>query len=294
MRRSLHWKKASGFAHGAQHAIRRSKHLSQIDAAAFLSLQHVSIARGDATVLHDVSLSIRRGEHIAILGPNGCGKSTLIKTMTCEIYPLITPGMHVEIFGRARWDLTELRRKLGVVTCETPSKSALHTTSFDAVLTGFFSSATLWPNLTVTDAMRSAAAVALKQVGAETFADRPLGALSAGQQKRVLIARALVGSGPVASERMLLLDEPSNALDLAAQAELRHTMRKLAQDGTGLILVTHHIADIVPEIDRVLFMRDGRIVGDGSRADMLTEEKLFELFGVHVNLAERDGFLHAW
>jgi iron complex transport system ATP-binding protein len=183
---------------------------------------------------------------------------------------------------------------MGVVTCETPSKSALHTTSFDAVLTGFFSSATLWPNLTVTDEMRAVAVQALKQVGAEAFADRPLGALSAGQQKRVLIARALVGSGDAPGERMLLLDEPSNALDLSAQAELRHTMRRLAQDGTGLILVTHHIADIVPEIDRVIFMRDGRIVGDGSRAEMLTEQKLFELFGVRVNLSERDGYLHAW
>jgi iron complex transport system ATP-binding protein len=268
--------------------------LSEQSSSTFLSLQHVSIARGETTVLHDVNLSIRRGEHIAILGPNGCGKSTLIKTMTSEIYPLVQPGTHVEIFGRARWDLTELRRKMGVVTCETPSKSALHTTSFDAVLTGFFSSATLWPNLTVTDEMRVIAAHALKQVGAEAFADRPLGALSAGQQKRVLIARALVGSGDVPSERMLLLDEPSNALDLSAQAELRETMRKLAQEGTGLILVTHHIADIVPEIDRVIFMRDGRIVGDGSRNEMLTEQRLFDLFGVRVNLSERDGYLHAW
>jgi iron complex transport system ATP-binding protein len=291
---TLHWKKAGRFVHGAQQRLAGATPLSQIDAATFLSLQHVSVARGNTTVLHDVSLSIRRGERIAILGPNGCGKSTLIKTMTCELYPLILPGMHVEIFGRARWDLTELRRKLGVVTCETPSKSALHTTSFNAVLTGFFSSATLWPNLTVTNTMRETAAAALKQVGAQAFADRPLGELSAGQQKRVLIARALVGSGAVASERMLLLDEPSNALDLAAQAELRQTMRHLAQDGTGIILVTHHIADIVPEIDRVLFMRNGRIAGDGSRKEMLTEDRLSELFGVRVNLAERDGFLHAW
>ena len=261
---------------------------------AFLSLQHVSVARGEATVLHDINLQVRRGERIAILGPNGCGKSTLIKTMTCELYPLVRPGMQVEIFGRARWDVTELRRKLGVVTCEMPSKSALETTSFDAVLTGFFSSSTLWPNLTVTDRMRDAARDALGHVGGAGFADQRLGTLSAGQQKRVLIARALVASGNVAGERVLLLDEPSNALDLAAQAELRRTLRTLAGQGTGLILVTHHIADIVPEIDRVLFMRDGRITGDGIRAEMLTEAKLQNLFGVRVNLTECDGFLHAW
>ncbi len=262
--------------------------------APFLSLQHVSVARGGETVLHDISFDMRMGESIAILGPNGCGKSTLIKTMTCELYPLAQPGMTVEIFGRARWDVTQLRQRLGLVTSETLSKSALHTPALDAVLTGFFSSATLWPNLTVTDAMRDSAAQALHDVGASPYASKPLGALSAGQQKRVLIARALVGSGHNPRERVLLLDEPSNALDLAAQAELRATMRRLAQSGTGLILVTHHIADIVPEIDRVIFMQDGRITAAGSGAEMLTEAKLTKLFSTQVTLTERDGFLHAW
>jgi iron complex transport system ATP-binding protein len=268
--------------------------LQHIDSSPFLSLEHVNIVRGEATVLHDIHLHIRRGEHIAILGPNGCGKSTLIKTMTSEIYPLVQPGTRVEIFGRSRWDVTELRRRLGVVTCETPSKSALGTNAFDAVLTGFFSSTTLWPNLTVTDAMRATAREALEQVGASALATRTLGTLSAGQQKRVLIARAMVGSGAIGGDRMLLLDEPSNALDLSSQAELRETMRRIAREGTGLILVTHHIADIVPEIDRVIFMRDGRIIDDGPRTEMLTEAKLGSLFGVAVNLSERDGYLHAW
>ncbi len=257
-------------------------------------MEHVSVARGDATVLHDIHLHIRRGEHIAILGPNGCGKSTLIKAMTRELYPLVQPGMRVEVFGKARWDVTELRRRLGVVTCETPSKSACGTNALDVVLTGFFSSATLWPNLVVTDNMRVIAKEALEHVGATHLAHRLLGELSAGQQKRVLIARAMVGSGATASDRVLLLDEPSNALDLAAQSELRETMRTLARQGTGLILVTHHIADIVPEIDRVIFMRDGSIVDDGPRLDMLTEAKLSALFGTAVNLSERDGYLHAW
>lgn len=268
--------------------------MSQAPADAFLALRHVCVARGEITVLHDIDLSVRRGECIAILGPNGCGKSTLIKTMTRELYPLALPGSRVEIFGRERWDVTALRRRLGLVTSETPSRSALGTTALDVVLTGFFSSATLWPNLVVTQAMRDAAQTALQQVGATSFAQQTLGVLSAGQQKRVLIARAMVGSGEVAAERVLLLDEPSNALDLSAQAELRETMRRLAREGTGLILVTHHIADIVPEIGRVIFMQDGRITGDGTRESMLSEVALSGLFGTRVNLTERNGFLHAW
>ncbi len=260
----------------------------------FLHLQNVNVARGETTVLHSIDLHVQQGECIAILGPNGCGKSTLIKTITRELYPLVQPETRVQLFGRERWDVTELRRRLGVVTSETPSQSALGTSATDAILTGFFSSTTLWPNLVVTPAMRRAAAEAIQQVGAAGFAQRELGTLSAGQQKRVLIARALVGSGERPQERVLLLDEPSNALDLQAQAELRETMRALARAGTGLLLVTHHIADVVPEVRRVITMRDGRIVGDGAREQMLTEEHLGALFQTRVNLTERDGYLHAW
>ena len=250
--------------------------------------------RGSRTVLHDISLEVRAGERVAILGPNGCGKSTLIKTMTCELYPLVQPGMRVRIFGRERWDVTELRRRLGVVAAEPPAQAALATCGLDAVITGYFSSATLWSNLHVTDEMREHAAEVLRQVGADALAQIPLGEMSAGQQRRVMIGRALAASGTGSESRMLLLDEPSNALDLRAQHELRDTMRLLAQAGTGIILITHHTADIVPEIDRVLMMRDGRIVADGARGDLLTGNRLSELFRVPVSLTERDGYLHAW
>jgi iron complex transport system ATP-binding protein len=255
----------------------------------FLELAHVSVARGENVVLHDLNLSVKAGEHIAILGPNGCGKSTLIKTITCECYPLVEPGMKVRIFGRERWDLTELKKRLGVVSTELPGKQTLHTSGRDAVITGFFSSSTLWPNLVVTDEMRTRAEEILGVVDAVGIADKLVGEMSAGQQRRIMIGRALVGSAG-----MLLLDEPSNALDLAAQAELRGLMRKLAQQGTGIMLITHHIADIVPEIERILMMRDGRIVADGSRAELLTAARLGELFGTEVELTERDGFRHAW
>jgi iron complex transport system ATP-binding protein len=265
---------------------------------AFLELAHVNVARGDNVVLHDINLTVNTGEHIAILGPNGCGKSTLIKTITCECYPLVQPEMKVSIFGRARWDLTELKKRLGVVSAELPGKATLHTTGRDAVLTGFFSSSTLWPNLTVTDDMRARTEEVLELVDAVPLAEKPVGQMSAGQQRRVMIGRALVGSGAAAagdgSRQMLLLDEPSNALDLAAQADLRGLLRRLARQGTGILLITHHIADIPPEIDRILMMRDGRIVADGSKDELLTAERLSDLFRTEVRLTEKDGFYHAW
>src|SRR5580692_1352159 len=141
--------------------------------ASFLELEHVNVARGDAVVLHDINLRVEAGEHIAILGPNGCGKSTLIKTMTCECYPLALAGTRVSIFGRERWDLTELKRRLGVVQADLPGKPTLRTSGRDAVLTGFFSSSTLWPNLTVTPEMRVRAGQVLELVGAQAIANKP-------------------------------------------------------------------------------------------------------------------------
>jgi iron complex transport system ATP-binding protein len=262
----------------------------------FLHLAHVNVARGDNVVLHDINLTVNTGEHIAILGPNGCGKSTLIKTMTCECYPIVQPETKVSIFGRERWDLTELKKRLGVVSAELPGKPTLHTLGRDAVLTGFFSSSTLWPNLTVTQEMRTLADEVLRQIDAVELADKPVGQMSAGQQRRIMIGRALVGSASAADEatQMLLLDEPSNALDLGAQADLRGLLRKLAQQGTGILLITHHIADIPPEIDRILLMKEGRILADGPKSRLLTPETLSSLFETDVQMTEREGFFHAW
>ena len=260
----------------------------------FLELTHVNVARGENMVLHDINLSVNTGEHIAILGPNGCGKSTLIKTITCECYPFVSSDpaqleTKVSIFGRERWDLTELKKRLGVVSAELPGKPTLHTTGRDAVLTGFFSSSTLWPNLTVTPAMRERADEVLELIDGIKLVDKPVGEMSAGQQRRIMIGRALVGSS-----QMLLLDEPSNALDLSAQRELRGLLRKLAQQGTGILLITHHIADIIPEIHRILLLREGRIIGDGAKDELLTAPTLSNLFQTEVQLTEKDGFHHAW
>jgi iron complex transport system ATP-binding protein len=260
----------------------------------FLDLENVNVARGDRVVLHDVNLSIGAGEHVAILGPNGCGKSTLILAITCQVYPIVIPGMKVQIFGRERWDLTQLRKRFGIVSsgltgAELPGERTAVTTGLDAVIAGFFSASTLWPNLHVTAEMRERAVEALERMEALHLAQQLVGEMSAGEKRRILIARALVHR-----PSQLLLDEPSNALDLAAQRELRETLRRLAAEGTGIILVTHHLGDILPEIERIILMRSGRIVGDGSREEMLTAPKLSELFSAPIRIGRDEEWLHSW
>ena len=252
-------------------------------------MRHVSVARGDNVVLHDISLRIARGEHLAILGPNGCGKSTLIKTLTCQCYPIVTPETELLLLGRKRWDVSQLRSHLGVVAAELPGERTPVTLGLDAVVAGFFSASTLWPNLHVTAEMRERAHEALQLMQATHLEKKLVGEMSAGEQRRIMIARALVHR-----PEMLLLDEPSNALDLAAQRELREALRRVAREGVGILMVTHHLGDILLEIDRVIMMKSGRIFADGARADLLTPAKLRDLFGVEVQMAEHEGALHGW
>ncbi|HEY0796247.1 MAG TPA: ATP-binding cassette domain-containing protein [Acidisarcina sp.] len=260
----------------------------------FLRMEHVNIARGEAIVLHDITLSIAAGESVAILGPNGCGKSTLIKAITCECYPIADPRTTLQLYGRTRWDLPQLRQRLGVVSPDLPGERTPVTRGLEAVAAGFFSASMLWPNLHVTSAMWERAREALGSLHAGHLADKLVGQMSAGEQRRVLIARALVHR-----PAMLLLDEPSNALDLAAQRELREVLRNLIRQdeegkGTGIIMVTHHLADILPEINRVILMKEGRIFGDGPKRELITTQTLQALFGVDLELVERDGYWHSW
>jgi len=255
----------------------------------FIELEHVSVARGLKTILHDVSLRMHSDEHLAILGPNGCGKSTLIKTLTCECYPLAQPRTRLRIFGRERWELFELRKQLGLVEADLPRERTLQSLGRDAVLSGFFASSTLWPGMEISREMRERADAVLERLDARHLAEKPVGEMSAGEMRRVLIGRALVHN-----PKILLIDEPSNALDLAAQHELRQTLRKLARHGTGILLVTHHLADIPPEIERVVMLSQGKIVADGPKAKLLTKSRLQKLFGVPVTIVRRDGYYHVW
>jgi iron complex transport system ATP-binding protein len=254
-----------------------------------VDFRHVSVLRGGRLALDDITLKISVREHVAILGPNGSGKSTLIKTISQECYPLPREGSSVTLFGQQQWNVFDLRNLLGIVSNDLLAFSTRKITGAEAVLSGFFSSIGLWPHHTVTPEMRERAEAVLHLLEATHLASRNTTEMSSGEARRILIARALVHD-----PRALVFDEPSNSLDVFAQDELRRIMRKLAQSGIAILLVTHHLADVIPEIKRVIFMREGRIVADGPKEKLLTANCLSGLFGVRVELSKRDGYYHAW
>ena len=255
--------------------------------APLLEIRDATLTKNGTRILDGLSLQITTGRHTAILGPNGSGKSSLIKLITRQEYPLAGADGEpkVRIFGQARWDVFALRRLLGIVSAD------LHDLFVgdgglrgrEAVLSGFFAA-----HHKVTPEMRASAHEALALVEALPLADRRLATLSTGEARRILIARALVHR-----PRALLLDEPTTGLDFVARRRFLETLRRIARSGTTLILVTHHLEEILPEIERVVLMQAGRVFRDGSKSDTLTTEALSALFGAPVQVQEDAGFYAA-
>lgn len=256
---------------------------------ALLDLQNIRVMRGNKVVLDDLSLRIGSEEHVAILGPNGCGKSTMIKTITRECYPVVREGSSITILGQERWNVSELRALLGIVSNDLMSSCTGEAVGRDVVLSGFFSSTRVFPHHNVDPNQKELAEAALAQLQVSHLAERPVLEMSSGEARRVLIARALVHR-----PRALLFDEPTNSLDVFARHSLRETMSLLANSGIGIILVTHELSDIVPEIERVVLMSNGRIVADGWKEEILQPERLAAVFGIEVEIGRRDGYYHLW
>jgi len=254
-----------------------------------IDFRRLTVVRGERAVLRGLNLRVARGEHIAVLGPNGSGKSTLIKAITREIYPLADNGVRFQILGRDDWDVTELRSRFGIVELDllqhlSHEVTLRQVTGREMVLSGFFNSLGLWPHLRITPAHERAVKRILAFLEASHLARRPVTEMSSGEQRRVLIGRALVHR-----PEALILDEPTNSLDPGAIREFRTLLRRLARAGRSLILVTHHVGDVIPEIERVILFRDGRIVADGPKARVLTSSALSRLFGTRLRVVRRGG-----
>ncbi|MFA4824744.1 MAG: ATP-binding cassette domain-containing protein [Methanoregula sp.] len=252
-----------------------------------LEFENVTVIKGDKNVLKSLSVTIQEGEHIAILGPNGAGKSSFIKAVNREYYPQPHDDVVFRIRGEEFWDVFAMRSFIGIVSNDLQYAYTREVSGREVILSGFFSSIGLF-NHTVTPAMEERTDEILKFLEIEHLQDRPMTMMSSGEARRFLIGRALVHR-PAA----LVLDEPTTSLDLHALHTFRNLMRKIAQSGTGIILVTHNLHDIIPEITRIILMDDGRFVGDGEKEKMLTDTKIGGLFNIPVKVREESGWYYA-
>ena len=252
-----------------------------------IEFENVTMVRGGRRILDGLTFRIDVGENVALLGPNGSGKTSLLKLLTRELYPVANDGPYtMRILGRETWDLSELRRHLGIVSSDLQADFARECSGWEAVASGFFSSVGLWSRHRLTRAMERKAWAVLERLEVGRLADRPMTAMSAGEARRMLIGRALIHDPDA-----LVLDEPTTSLDLRAAREFRSTIRKLVRAGTSLVLVTHALEEVIPEVSRVILLREGRVFKDGAKERILTAENLSALYRMPVRL-EREGGLY--
>jgi len=255
--------------------------------ATLIDIHNATLYRGRTRVFDDLSLSIGRHEQVAIIGPNGAGKTTLLKVVNREIYPVVAEGSWVRILGKETWNVWELRAHIGIVSDDLQARYQRRTRGLNVVLSGFFSSVGTHGLLAteVTAAHRERAQALMTELGVGEFADVPLERMSSGQQRRCLLARALVHD-----PETLILDEPTTGLDLAASFDYLARIRRLIDAGRSIVLVTHHLNEIPPDIDRVVLLRGGEIIADGRKARVLTEENLEAAYGVPLRLEIVNGY----
>ncbi len=253
-----------------------------------VELGEVTVVRGGRRALDRVSLTIPQRQNVAVLGPNGAGKSTLLRMLNGEFFPLRRPGVRMRLLGRNRWNVFDVRRQLGVVSHELQATHHGWLSGLDVVCSGFFASVGVYRHQGLTDAQRQRAVATAASQGAGDLLERRFDTLSSGEQRRLLLARALVHE-----PHTLLLDEPATGLDLKAAFGLMERLRALAAAGTTLVIVTHHVDQIPPEVERVVLLKAGRVFADGPKDEVLTSATLSELFEVGVEVVERGGYFQA-
>jgi len=254
-----------------------------------LELKNVTVVKGDENkkILNNISLRILPGENVAILGPNGAGKTSLVKTITREYYQLAKKGAVCRVWGEDHWNIFELRYRLGIVSNELQSTYAREISGMETVLSGFFGSIGLHRHRITTDQKKKALKI-LKFLEIGHLKDRKMSVMSSGEARRFLIGRALVHD-----PRALILDEPTNSLDLRSTYHFKNIMRKISWSGVSIVLVTQNLQDVIPEITRTVLMKNGQIIMDGPKETILTSRNIGRLFDIPIRIRRKNGYYYA-
>jgi iron complex transport system ATP-binding protein len=254
-----------------------------------VEIAHATVYRSETLALKDLSLTLIEGEHTAVVGPNGSGKSTLLKLLSQELYPVEREGACVRLFGEDRWNVWDLRRRLGVVSHDLQHQYLGHASGLDVILSGYHASIGVYDHQPFQTEQYERAHRLMERLAVAPLKGRMFDDMSTGEQRRFLLARALVHE-PGA----LILDEPTSGLDLKARFQYLAILRRLMGEGKTIVLVTHHLHDIPPEVSRIVLLKDGVIVADGPKRDVLTSARLTTVFDTPVNVVQSDGWFQAW
>lgn len=251
-----------------------------------LELRNVSVVRDGRHILRSVDLDIFKGENVAVIGPNGSGKTTLIKLLRGDIHPYYdedSPAV-MRIFGMERWNLFDVRSRMGVVSMDLQNMFRNDTKVYEVICSGFFNSLDVFRNHTVTDEMVSKVHSCALMMGIDDLLTRDIEHLSLGEMRRALIARAMV-----TDPDLLVLDEPMTGLDIVMKSKFRAMFDILIEKGVSIVMITHELTDIPASVRRVVMIRDGEVFADGDKYALLTDGRISELYGETIKVESSNG-----
>jgi len=250
---------------------------------AILDIQNLRIERGGTVILQDVTWSVQRGQHWAVLGANGSGKTSLLSALTGYLMP--TEG-EIELLGKlyGEHDWRELRCAVGLVSSALRQRMADDEPALNTVASGKHAIIDLWKPPAAADRKRARGILEMIECG--YLSQRPWAVLSQGERQRVLIGRALM-----ARPRLMILDEPCAGLDPAAREHFLQFIERLARQRSApcLLLVTHHVEEITPAFSHALLLRGGRVLAAGRKEDVFSSLLLSKTFGCRMRLSRSKG-----
>ena len=245
-----------------------------------LEISHLHVERGGTTILNGVSWRVDRGQHWVMLGANGSGKTSLLSALTGYLTP--TAG-EISLLGKTYGgsDWRDLRKQIGLVSSAVRQMMADDEPALETVASGKYAMIDFWGRLARADKIR--AQHILRQIDCSPLAERPWRVLSQGERQRVLIGRALM-----AKPRVLILDEPCAGLDPAAREHFLQFIQRLGskKNSPTLVLVTHHVEEIMPFFSHLLVLKDGKVLTAGKKSSVLKAELLSKAFAARLRLGK--------
>ena len=253
-----------------------------------IDFQNVTVFQGRNKVLDDFSLTIDESQSTVILGPNGSGKTTLLKLLNRELYIVEEKNSSLKILEKDRWNVDELRSNLGVVSQHLQYGYSSSAIGLYVVLSGFYSSDGIWQHQEFDESKLDRAKEVMDLLSITHLKDREFSTMSTGEQRKFLLARSLVNDPAV-----LVFDEPTSGLDMSTCFQYLEIIRELISMGKKVILVTHHIHEIPPEVTRVILLKEGRVIEDGDKDQILTNTNLTNLFDWPIRVIKENGYFQA-
>jgi len=256
-----------------------------LDKETILNFENVHVSYDITPILEKINLEIKQGEHWTILGSNGSGKSTLIKLISNDLYPNMKYPHKKEIFGKSRWSIFDLKKNLGIITNDLHNYFGMNgkfLTAYEVILSGYFSTIGVFTHQDFTKEQHEKALEVLEYLEISHMKEKKVHQMSTGQLRRCIIGRALIHE-----PKAFILDEPTVGLDIKTQDSFIKLIRKLSKKAS-IILVTHHIEEIFPEVSHIALVYNKTIFKQGKKKEILNSKNLSEIFEIDIKLEEEN------